>query len=375
MTDVDALRILVAGNCPGAAEGLLPVRAALLDAGASVRVLGVRSDGSQARRYHGSAAVFERTGIPFEDVPAVAAPELREMAGGEITACRPHLVLVGTSHDPTGLHFGLEEAVIAAARAAGIPAVQFADSREVWHPRRDEECWPDRLMVPDTVTRDIVLERSRFPGARIEITGNPAWDAVAFKVPGDREALRDRLGIAEGQRLIVYFTGVDELAGNDRETLSWVLRALHPDDRLVVRPHPRDGRDYREILAGAEHRLVATDLASDDLLECASICVVHGGAMGLKAMLRGVATFGLSCPYRLPPLSGDPGCNPCRGFPEPLSGGSCSVDSEAAFRRAFDRPRQSDVAGVKKMLHLDGRSAERIARICIRLVKHQEEPR
>lgn len=362
------MRVLAAVCCPGPAEGLAPVLRLLRRDAHDVRAIAVSTRRGAPQRFAGSAAVFDREGLPYDELHAVLDPadpdQIPEPAIDRlVTDAAPTLILVGTSRDPAGTAWGVEEGLVRVAAERQIPAVQFVDSWEAWYPRAGDRHPAAAYVVPDQLTQRIVRERGGVDRARIRVTGNPGWERFLASSPHDRAALRRQLGVSERHRLLVYFgdAGCDEAT-----TLYWALRHRAPMDRVLFRRHPRDTRDYGPLADDFPEAFIPVHLESDVLLRCADLCLTHVSAMGVKAALAGICTINFILPGDCESL-----CRLCGGFPLAVLGGSYQVDSETAYRRVLQTSRPPDPAKLRRRLGLDGQAAQRIADVCAEVAGRQ----
>ena len=115
-----------------------------------------------------------------------------------------------------------------------------------------------------------------------------------------RKELRLKLGI-EGKRLIAYG---GQVTPNNPETLRWVVENLGENDVLYFGMHPRDNRDYSEILKKAGDKLLTPERAKalagtsrfDDLMPTADIVVTHYSTVGLTAAIMGIDVINVHVP-------------------------------------------------------------------------------
>lgn len=353
------MRALIAVCCPGAAEGLAPPIPLLLARGHHVDVIGVDDPQRTRLRFGGSAAILNQQRIPYVDarleLDVASLDDVPEAASEHLIRMRcPDVIVVGTCRDPQGRSKGVEESCLVAANALGIASVQFVDSWEVWYPRRYPGCVASRYLVPDHITQRILQVRGGIPEARIRVTGNPAWERMVTASQLDRAALRRRLGLGPPHRFLIYF---GDVTADDPTTLYWVLRHRAPMDRVLFRRHPRDVRDYSQLMADYPEAFINVEWTSDVLLFCADVCLTHHGAMGMKAALAGIPTINFI-------LAGD--CDElCRlygGFPLSLLGGSYQVCSERDYQQVIARVVPPNAQELKRKLALDGQASLRIVR-------------
>ena len=194
-------------------------------------------------------------------------------------------LLCGTSWEAE-----LEWRAIAAARAAGKPAIAFLDHWVNYRKRfirRDRECLPDTIWVGDAAAED--LARSTFPGTPVQLVANPYFEDIREEfselergaAPADRTGLRvlflcTPMMVHEQKRGYTEFDALHYFFAN-RSALG------KPIASLVIRPHPSEDKNkYLQIAKdfGAEARLggeksLLQEIAeSDVVMGCGSMAMV-----------------------------------------------------------------------------------------------------
>ena len=123
-----------------------------------------------ARAYRHACAMWQKRGLPFQELDEQAEVSLPEGT---------QLVLTSTSLN--GLD--LEKRFIVAAQARGIPSVSLLDfwsnyRRRFTSAENTLNCLPDRIAVMDAQARDEMISEG-FDSARLIITGQPIFDDLA----------------------------------------------------------------------------------------------------------------------------------------------------------------------------------------------------
>ena len=358
------MRVLAAARHPGPAEAVAPVASELRRAGHDVLLMGVRNDTPETKTHGGSANIFRRQDLSFveqfEDgyegdvvgVPPAYADSL-------IDSFEPERIVVGCSTDLTGVQIGIEDALVAAGERHGIPTVQIVESFDSWSPRREPSLASTYAAMEEYTRR--ILETRGVPTERIVVTGHPGLDGYATATVDPGRPGRAELGVHD-ERLLVYFgqAEVSDGAPDDPTTLRWVVDALQPTDRLIFTPHPRDIRDYSDILERAAGQLVHTGRTSDELLSVADVALTHYSTMGLKSALLNIPTVNLL-------LEGDwrEIRDVCGGFPLSLMGGSYEVGSEGELKTTLGGELTGRALQAKAGLRVDGVATRRVAELVV----------
>ncbi len=357
------MNILAAARHPSAGEAVGPVVRLLRGSGHDVTLIGVSTDGPNAKEHGGANRAMESLGLDYVelyeagyegnviDVPAEFGSQL-------IDRYDPDRILVGCSYDQTGTQFGIEEAIIFAGTERDIPVVQCIEAWEVWHPRVRPVA-PTVYASLDTNTEKIMGVRGADP-TRVVVTGHAGFDQYAELSSAENPEHRQDLGIAKNERLLVYFGQSPDANGRpDMETtLGWVVDCLQPDDRLIYAAHPRNPFDYSEVLTKAGPHLIATYLNSHQLLEVVDLAITPYSTMGLKSALMGIPTIHIFLDGDLQQVR-----DICGGFPISLWGASNEVHTQDELEMALTGNLSFNPESLKAGLNIDGRSADRIARL------------
>jgi hypothetical protein len=285
------------------------------------------------------AEALERPGgqleSPYYDrsVPAIWADVLsaRRAAGAQLVALRPDRLAVGND-------FGLmEKLLLARAGRSGVPRVLVQDGRlsrtrpRPSGPRGRLSRVARRGLSP--VLRgvglgylamseygegpvDVIcasgraaaeLLRARSGGrARVVVTGQPRFDGY--------RTVRPAVGTGHAApRSIVFFTTpfeADRLGVKPQEAQAGVVQSLIPiadalGATLVVKPHPRDEQDYRQLLGptGTIDTRPAVEALRDAWVAVLGISTVveEAGLAGIPVIVPGQVIHGHRFEAQLPP--------------------------------------------------------------------------
>ena len=177
---------------------------------------------------------------------------------------------------------------------------------------------PDRTCVFDDYARSHLIEAGRYPGAAVQVTGNPRLDDLAARVAtarAGRDVVRGRYLSGQEDRLAVLAAKYSEI-GPHLAGLMAALPAL-TGVRLVIKPHPAETADaYRPASAGVQNVSIAgadADLAT--LLAAADAIVTMNSTVAIDGLVLGVPALVLGLPNNLSPFvdagvmlgAGDPG--------------------------------------------------------------------
>ena len=147
-----------------------------------------------------------------------------------------------------------------AARDRGLPvaAIQhgviYANHPGYGHRHRPRQLrLADRTYVFGHWERDVLVEASVYREDEVKVGGSPRIDARSTRPP-DRAALRERLGIADGDRMVV----LSGTHGNHFRTFHYPVALARVFDRplprvhVVVKLHPAedDNGPYRAVIEG-----------------------------------------------------------------------------------------------------------------------------
>lgn len=225
-----------------------------------------------------------------------------------LRAVRPGLLVLYAESSGWG------RAALAAAEAAGVPSVAlqhgilYPTYFSYVHAADEGECpRPTRTAVFGTAARDFLVARGGYDAESLVLTGSPKFDGLlAAAARWDRAALRQRLGLKEGERLVVLasrFRGIRSTHQAVGSAFAALVRAVEarPGTRLLVKPHPAEpAAPYeavlREVGAGRVRVLPpASDLfellcACDLLVTVESLAAVEALALGRPVLVLNMPT-------------------------------------------------------------------------------------
>ena len=276
---------------------------------------------------------------------------------------------------------GWGRAVCAACRAAAVPSV--AIQHGILYPRyysylhgEDEEDAPipDRTAVFGEAAKRFLIEQGHYPADSLVVTGSPKFDALVSAIPDlDREAVRGRLGVPRGARLLVVasrYRGIRETHQSIGSAFGSLVKAAEAldDTYLVVKPHPAErGDEYAAAIAAAgatRCRVLAGDVDVAQLLHAADALVTVESLSATEALVLGRPIVILNMPTNLAEMvrSGvavgvDVGADPGPALASVLQDGETRARLKEARRRYL-----SDLAhGV------DGQATTRIVTLLRRI--------
>lgn len=239
------MRVLAAGWHPGSVNAIAPVVHELKRRGAQVRIVAYGVGDSIFRKHKLQADIV------LEKVdPKVAMQLLREE--------RPTSLLCGASAPDSSNPLCLEQELVGAAREMGIRSVSVLD---FWSnylkrvSRLDVSVTPPRIVEPFAFMPDVMcvmdgnalaeMVKEGFDPARVAITGNPEYAAVAAK--------RAPLAGSGTPRMLFCSQPIELNYGDSYgftektalrsllEALSLIARESGSAFSLTVRKHPREG--------------------------------------------------------------------------------------------------------------------------------------
>lgn len=282
--------VALAGD-PGGGAALLPVLEALLAEGAELSILA----------YGETLANWSARSLPCTALASCEAAEADHWLAGAA------LLLTATSCNA----WNAERTFWQSAHRQDIPSLAVLD---FWSNYRErflvggEPLWPNRVAVMDDIAAR-GMAAAGCPRERIAITGHPGFDTFAGTAaklgPQELSTLRQHLGMAEGQPLVLFVsqplrTLNKDILGRDPtfdefSVLAAVIEALERltaewgrPPTLVIRPHPREAAGKFEPFASRNIR-VAVDTASPPhtLIRAADLIVGMNSMLLLEACLLG----------------------------------------------------------------------------------------
>jgi hypothetical protein len=232
---------------------------------------------------------------------------------------------------------------------------------------------PEKICVMDQVAKDIIVKDFPDLEARIEITGQPAFDKYAAE---DTEKIafqvKKRLGLKPMDKLVSYMSTMDE-PEKVRE-MAEAIKQIAGNFYFVFRRHPRDNTSYeifKKILTDAGIRVLDTDQFSTDEIGAASDIV-----------LTTWSTEGLNSIYRRKPTVNivDFNFRVVEGYDFPLAqvklGASVGLDRMSGLTEALPQllDEQSQLnqelrEEMEENYPADGQNAKRVADIVRRYIK------
>jgi len=208
---------------------------------------------------------------------------------------------------------GWGRAALAAAADAGVPSVAlqhgilYPTYFSYIHEPDEGACpRPTRTAVFGQVARDFLVTRGGYAPEALVLTGSPKFDELLKAAGSDRQALRERLGIARDERLLVLASRFRAIRSTHRAVGSAFAQLVvaveqSPGVRLIVKPHPAElSAPYQAVLhecgstrvslapAGAE--LVELLLAADALVTVESLSAIEALALGRPVIVLNMPT-------------------------------------------------------------------------------------
>jgi UDP-N-acetylglucosamine 2-epimerase len=238
------------------------------------------------------------------------AVRVYEEAAEVLGAARPSVVCL---YNESG---GLGRAVIAAARAAGVPSV--AVQHGILYPRYYSYTYtaaetdaprPDRTAVFGTAARRELVSQGHYEPQSLVLTGSPKFDQLlAAAQTWDRAAVRARLGVSERARLVLVasrFRGIRATHQCIASAFPAFVRAIEalPDVVAVVKPHPAEpARPYEEVITASgtgRVRVLAPQTPLLDLLHAADLVVTVESLSAVEALVLNRPLIILNTPTNL----------------------------------------------------------------------------
>lgn len=273
-----AQRLLIVARDPGAASALVPVAIA-----------------SQADvvAFPHAAPFFERAGITIR---ALEDDRDGRIAQQLLEELRPRVLVTGTS-----LRVERDGQWWAAARECGTPSLAVLDHwshyAERFTVRQPFDRLPDRVAVMDERAAD-ALRQLGFPAERLVVTGQPALDAVLEARPRGRAAARAQWGVTTETRVVLFAS--EPIAGDlggaspydQTDALDVLVRAMagmEVDTTIVVRHHPREGRDliakrFPELRIDSVPSARAAMAGADTVVGITSIFLLEAALAGIPVL-------------------------------------------------------------------------------------------
>ena len=343
----------------------------------------------ELRSAPGLLEALSHSGVRFGDLLAdgLAATLLLQVPWAARSLAESHEVLRAVRPGLLVLYAessGWGRAALAAAEAAGVPSVAlqhgilYPGYFSYVHEADEGECpRPTRTAVFGTAARDFLVARGGYGRESLVLTGSPKFDALlAAAARWDRTALRQRLGLQEGERLVVLasrFRGIRstyQAVGSAFPALVRAVAAL-PAARLLVKPHPAEpAAPYETVLRELGASRARALPASSDLLELLCACdllVTVESLSAVEALALGRPVLVLNMPTNLAELVE---AGAALGVPEgqdPAPALAAALFDEAV-REGLRAARDAYVAAVAG--GLDGQATARIVELLRQTARH-----
>ncbi|MCF8176910.1 MAG: hypothetical protein K9J74_00220 [Sulfuritalea sp.] len=272
------------------------------------------------------------------------------------------------------------------ARAKGIASVAVLDQWQNYAKRfsspgtSDLAFLPDMCCVMDEIARRGMVEEG-FPSARLAITGQPAFDALAGSMQAEVDAalaLKRDLGMDNGRPTLVFVAESlrnhwrDEYGYDERTSLNDLLDIIEelPElPNLIVKKHPQNVDEDFDLgaiqrvsdrvvvrIVGTEHPAKRVILASDIVVGMSSVLLVESILLGkvTVSIEIGAKVFNKCFPV-------DIGVIPSIVEKEAARKAICRLISSREFRTEW-------MARQSKLGHLPG-ATQRVSELVLALAK------
>lgn len=280
----------------------------------------------QARPNSPASDVFESAGIPFERLDDVSEVSL----GRIVDACRPDLIVTGTSIQDFQTREVIEQNLAVVARERKIPSLAVLDFWSEYRKRFSNiysrlsgfGFLPDRIAVMDNIAKEEMISAG-LPEERIVVTGNPAFDSLMTKARtfSRGDAMRVRWQIVYEDKAMFYagdaFMRDKPVRGYwDLDALTTIRDALESSPKdikkrwgVAVRLHPRapaeDVSKVDEFIKEYDPskiwrvRQSPRKLGSQEIVLASDLTAVAFSTLGVEAVYMGKPCIslqpGLSC--------------------------------------------------------------------------------
>jgi len=158
------------------------------------------------------------------------------------------------------LNYSMDYPILRLASAMNIPSIVLVSS---WDNLTSKGFFPfdiNYLIVWNNIIKREAIELFHFPKEKIFVSGIPRYDCF-FNLNGyiDKKAFKERLGIQESKRIILYATGSKDTGRSkfdnispEPEIVKYLAEQIScgnvPDSHLIVRLHPQaDPANYEEV--------------------------------------------------------------------------------------------------------------------------------
>ena len=179
------MKILAAARHPGPGESVGPTVNELRQQGHQVVLIGVNSANPETKHLGGSSIIFENLNIDYTDLcldigykgNIVDIPEI--YAQKLISRYKPDAILVGTSHDKTGLEKDIEAVLVSAGTKLSLRTIQIVEAWGCWYPKKELQ-FANFYAHIDKLSAQISLSRG-MREENIVITGHPGLDQYRYE--------------------------------------------------------------------------------------------------------------------------------------------------------------------------------------------------
>jgi hypothetical protein len=327
------------------------------------------------------SAAFAHRGVPFADLARADlartmllqlpwAIRCYEEMAAVLAAVRPAVVCLYAESSGWG------RAAIAACRAHGVPTVAlqhgivYPKYYSYRHDPDEQDCpRPDRTAIFGEAAGRLLRDRGGYAPASLVPTGSPKFDdLVRGARERDRAALRARLGVGPGERLLGVASRFQAIRRTHQAigpVFAAFVRAVEslPGVHAVVKPHPAEPPGAYDAVLAAERSTrvrVVSGVDLVDLLHAADALVTVESLSAVEALVLGRAVVVLNMPTHLRELVD-------QGVAVGVGGGE---DPSAVLRAVlFDAATAQRLAAARERyltdfaMGVDGRATERIAEL------------
>jgi UDP-N-acetylglucosamine:LPS N-acetylglucosamine transferase len=143
------------------------------------------------------------------------------------------------------------------------------------------------------------------PAEKITITGHPGFDNFVLPEPDACARLRSKLGISDGQKMILfasqpYYVGIFNTPHIRRVMIEAIIKSTGSLDniKLVVKPHPGESAQELKALIGKAPHVVIVDKTMDisRLIKASDVLITFFSQVGLQALYAGKPVINVDFP-------------------------------------------------------------------------------
>jgi len=284
----------------------------------------IRSTWRQLARSSGLFDAVSYHGVPFADLvaPDIAATMLLQLPWA-VRSIEETLAVLAAARPAAACLYaessGWGRAALAACRVASVPSlaiqhgILYPKYFSLRHDADDEACpRPDVTAVFGESARRLLWAIGHNRPESLVATGNPKFDdLVRASRAWDRAALRARLGVPEGEHLVVVasrFRAIRDTHQSIGPVFPGFVRAIEglPGVTALVKPHPAEPpRGYQAVLddqAATSVRLLPAGADLMELLHAADALVTVESASAFEALILGRPVVILNMPTHLAEL-------------------------------------------------------------------------